>query len=68
MFTTAKTSQTVKLRLTPSGEMASNEAALQITSASEDQSAVIAVNGENHRIQAQQARRYCVRISTASRH
>lgn len=66
MFTTAKTGQVVKLQLTPSGEMISNEAALQIASASEDQSAVIAVNGETIEIQAQQARRYCVRISTAA--
>ena len=66
MFTTVKPDQTIKLRLTPSGEMASNEAALQITSANEDQSATIAVNGETVEIQAQQARRYCVRISTIS--
>ena len=66
MFTTVKPDQTVKLRLTPSGEMASNEAALQITSANEDQSATVAVNGETVEIQAHQARRYCVRISTAA--
>ena len=65
LFTTTRPDQTIKLRLTPSGEMASNEAALQITSASEDQSATIVVNGETIEIQARQARRYYVRISTA---
>ena len=66
MFTTVKPDQTIKLRLTPSGEMVSNEAALQISSANEDQAATVAVNGETVEIQAQQARRYCVRISTAA--
>ena len=66
MFTTVKPDQTVKLRLAPSGEMASNEAALQITSANEDQSATVVVIGETVEIKAHQARRYCVRISTAA--
>ena len=66
MFTTAKPGQTIKLRLTPSGEMASQEAALQIIGASEDQSAAVAVNGETVEIQAQQARRYFVRVSTVA--
>ena len=66
MFTTVKPGQTIKLRLTPSGEMASNEAALEITSANEDQAAAVAVNGETIEIHAQQARRYCVRISTVA--
>ena len=65
MFTTAKPGQTVKLRITPSGEMESREDALQITGASEDQSAGIAVHGDTVEIRAQQARRYCVRINTA---
>ena len=65
MFTTAKPGQTVKLRITPSGEMESREDALQITGASEDQSAGIAVHGDTVEIRAQQARRYCVRIDTA---
>ena len=64
MFTTAKPDQTIKLRLTPSGEMASNEAALQITAAGEDQAATVVVNNETIEIRALQARRYCIRIST----
>ena len=66
MFTTVKPDQTVKLRLTPSGEMATNEAALQISGATEDRSADVTINGETIEIQAQHPRRYCVRISTAS--
>ena len=45
--------------------MESREDALQITGASEDQSAGIAVHGDMVEIRAQQARRYCVRINTA---
>ena len=66
MFTTVTPGQTIKLRLTPSGEMMSNEAALEITNAREDKSATVAVNGETVEIQAQQARRYFVRISTVA--
>lgn len=65
MFTTAKPSQTVKLQITPSGEMESREDALQITGASEDRSAGVAVHGDTVEIQARQARRYCVRLNTA---
>lgn len=64
MFTTAKPGQTVKLRVTPSGEMESRETPLQITAASEDDSARVSVNGDTVEIRAQQARRYRVRIST----
>ena len=46
--------------------MESREAALQITAASEDQSAQVGVNGDTVEIQAKQARRYCVRIKTAA--
>ena len=66
MFTTSKPAQTIKLQITPSGEMASNEAPIQITEASEDHSASINAVGEIVEIQAQQARRYCVRIRTAT--
>ena len=65
MFTTSKPNQVVKLQVTPSGEMESREAALQITAAREEQSAGVTVNGNTVEIQAQQARRYCVHISTA---
>ena len=64
MFTTVKPGQTVKLRVTPSGEMESRETPLQITAASEDDSARVTVNGDTVEIRAQQARRYRVRIST----
>lgn len=65
MFTTSKPNQVVKLQVTPSGEMESREAALQITAALEEQSAGVTVNGNTVEIQARQARRYCVHISTA---
>ena len=64
MFTTAKPGQTVKLRVTPSGEMESRETPLQITAAREDDSARVTINGDTIEIRAQQARRYRVRIST----
>ena len=64
MFTTAKPGQTVKLRVTPSGEMESRETPLRITAASEDYSARVTVSGDTVEIRAQQARRYRVRIST----
>ena len=63
MFTTSKPGQTIKLRLTPSGEMVSNEAPLQVTGASEQQSASVVVEDGTIEIQAQQARRYCVHIN-----
>ena len=66
MFTTSKPGQTIKLQLAPSGEMTSNEAALQVTGASEHGSASVAVKGETVEIHAQQARRYCVRIGTTA--
>lgn len=65
MFTTSRPGQVVKLQVTPSGEMESREAALRITDAREEQSAGVTVNGNTVEIQAYQARRYCVHISTA---
>ena len=65
MFTTGKPGQTVKLQLAPVGEMDSREAGLRLTAASEDQGAAITLNGDIMEIQAQQARRYCVRLTTA---
>ena len=63
MFSTSKPGQTIRLRLTPSGEMVSNEEALQITGASEHQSASVVVDDDTIEIQAQQARRYCLRVN-----
>lgn len=65
MFTTGKPGQTVKLQLAPAGEMDSREAALQLTAAREDQAAAVTLNGDVVEIQAQQARRYCIRLTTA---
>ena len=65
MFTTNKPDQTVKLQLAPSGEMDSREAGLQLTAAREDQGAAVALNGDVVEIQAKQARRYCIRLTTA---
>ena len=65
MFTTNKPDQTVKLQLAPSGEMDSREAGLQLTAAREDQGAAVTLNGDVVEIQAKQARRYCVRLTTA---
>lgn len=65
MFTTTRPGQVVKLQVTPSGEMESREAALAITEASEADSAGVTVQGNTIEIQAQQARRYRVHISTA---
>lgn len=65
MFTTGKPGQTVKLQLAPSGEMDSREAGLQLTAAREDQGAAVTLKGDVVEIQAQQARRYRVRLTTA---
>lgn len=66
MFTTGQPGQTVKLQLAPSGEMDSREAGLQLTAAREDQGAAVTLNGDIVEIQAQQARRYRVRLTTAA--
>ena len=65
MFTTAKTGQTVRLKIAPSGEMESREDALGISAASEDEGAAVTVDdGDTIEIQADKARRYRVRIDT----
>ena len=64
-FTTAKTGQTVKLKIAPSGEMESREDALGISAASEDGGAAVTVaDGDTIEIQAGEARPYRVRIDT----
>ena len=67
MFTTTKTGQTVKLKIAPSGEMESREDALGISAAREDGDAAVTVaDGDTIEIQADEARRYRVRIDTAA--
>lgn len=64
LFTTTRPGQVVKLQIAPSGEMESRESALEVIAASEDQSAVVSVHDNTVVVQADDARRYCVRIST----
>ncbi len=65
MFTTFKPGQTVKLRLSPSGEMVSNEAALKVSGATEQQSAKVVLDDDTITIEARHARRYRVYVSLA---
>ena len=64
LFTTTRPSQVVKLQIAPSGEMESRESALAIIAASEDKAATVSVRDNTVEVQANDARRYCVRIST----
>ncbi len=62
MFTTFRPGQTIKLRLSPSGEMVSNEGALKVSDATEQQSAKVVLNNDTIAIEARHARRYRVHV------
>ena len=64
LFTTTRPDQVVKLQIAPSGEMESRESALAIIAASEDKAATVSIRDNTVEVQANDARRYCVRIST----
>ena len=64
LLTTVKLHQTIRLRLAPVGEMETNEAGLSIMNCTEESGAAVVVKGDTIELQADSARRYCLRLKT----